>query len=104
MAKHTPERIEEIRNHLAELTRRGIPVARFAAEIGVTPWTIYSWMRRYPPTGRPTPRRRAADLIEVMAPPPAQALEVVIGDVTVRVPPGFAREDLEHVMQAVRTC
>jgi len=47
MARHTPERIAAIRGHLSELDRRGVRVADFAEEIGVTPWTVYSWKRRF---------------------------------------------------------
>ena len=98
MAKYSEARIEEIRDHLSELVRRGVSVAEYAEEIGVSPWTVYSWRSRFEPA------RPCADLIEVDQPPPTCTIEIVAGALTVRVPPGCDPDDLERVLQIVRAC
>ena len=108
MTKYTQARIEEIRGHLAELQRRRIPVTEFAREIGVVPWTIHKWKQRFIPsaaTSAPSPVQRApADLIEIPQSPSPGAIEIVVDDLTVRVPARFDGSDLERVLQLVRRC
>lgn len=107
MAKYSDTRIEEIREHLAELKHRRVPVAQYAEQIGVSAWTVYTWKKRFGSSGGRKRRRRArprADLIEVDRRPLAGGIEIVAGTVTVRVPPGCDANDLVRVLQAVRAC
>lgn len=107
MPKYSAARIEEIRGHLADLSRRRIPVAQFARELGVASWTVRTWQRRFKPSatsGRAPRRRDRVDLVEVQSLPSPQAIEIVAGPVTVRVPPGCDPDDLERVLRAVRSC
>jgi len=107
MSKYREGRVEEIREHLAELKRRGVPVAQYAAEIGVSAWTIYTWKKRFG-SGRARQAKRAvarqAELIEISRRGLAQGIEIELGPATVRVPLGFDAEDLERVLRAVRSC
>lgn len=98
MARYSEARILEIRDHLSELTRRGVSVAEYAEEIGVSPWTLYSWRSRFEPS------RPRADLIEVDYAPAPSAIEIIAGALTVRVPPGCDPDELERVLQVVRSC
>jgi hypothetical protein len=106
MAKYSKDRVEEIREHLAELSRRGVPVAQYAAEIGVSAWTVYTWKKRFG-SGRTRKRRdvaRRADLVEVSRRAPADAIEIQLGPVTVRVPAGVDADDLRRVLEVARSC
>lgn len=107
MAKYSKARIEEIRGHLTEQSRRKVSVAQYAEEIGVSAWTFYGWKRRFGTRAGRIAGRRAeqrADLIEIDRAPMTSMIEIVAGTLTVRVPPGCAAEDLEHVLQAVLSC
>jgi transposase-like protein len=109
MARHSPERIEEIRGHLAELEHGDRTVAELARELGVAAWTVYGWKRRF---GRSTRRaggsgRRAtprAELIEVEPPPTGDLIEIVVGAMTVRVPRAFDSSELRRLLEVVRAC
>jgi hypothetical protein len=110
MARYSAARIEEIREHLAELTHRKISVAQFAEEIGVSMWTVYTWKKRFGASGGSMSRRGApppADLIEIGRTPLTRltsGIEIDAGDLTVRMPPGCDAGDLERVLRAVRSC
>ena len=107
MAKYSKARVEEIRDHLTEQARRGVSVAQYAGEIGVSVWTLYGWKKRFGAcAGRGAGGRagRLADLIEIDRAPVTSAIEIVTSTLTVRVPPGCAPDDLEHVLQAVLSC
>lgn len=113
MAKYSKARVEQIRGHLAELERRGIPVAQFAEQIGVAAWTVYTWKRRFDSSaaaqsranvGPTTASALHADLIEVERRPVGSSIEIVVGAVIVRVSSGFDSSDLEGVLRVVRTC
>ncbi|MBK8980715.1 MAG: hypothetical protein IPM29_32845 [Planctomycetes bacterium] len=113
MAKHTPARIAEIREHLSKLAARRIAVADYAREIGVAAWTIYSWRRRYGTEAlaeqvAPRSARSATgvDLVEVrgVRVGSASCIEIQVGDVTVRVPPASTADDIRAVLEAVKSC
>ena len=109
MARHSPERIEEIRGHLAELEQSDRTVAELARELGVTAWTVYSWKRRFGADAlRPSRNARQAtpraDLIEIEPPPTCDLMEVVVGAMTVRVPRAFDPTELRRLLEVVQAC
>lgn len=102
MPRFTPERITEIQNHLALLDAGDWTVAELAAEIGVSAPTLYQWRRRFGPT---ITHDDGADLIEVdVARHGSSTIEIVIGSVTVRVPPAFDVTQLRSVLEIVSSC
>jgi len=109
MPRHTPEQIDEIRGHLANLEHGDLTVAELAREIGVAAWTVYSWKRRFSAAPSAIGKRRGrrahrADLIEVDPPPVSDPIEIAIGAMTVRVPRGFDATELRDVIEVVRPC
>ena len=109
MARHSPERIEEIRGHLAELEHGDRTVVELARELGVAAWTVYGWKRRFGSdsqkaggSGRRGTRR--AKLIEVEPPPTGELIEIVVGAMTIRVPRAFDSIDLRRLLEVVRAC
>lgn len=80
--------------------RSGEPVSEFAGRYGIHPGRLRRWAGqleepvRFHPVrlvGREEHRRRSGE-----------AIEVVLGDgCSVRVPPGFAAEDLERVLSVL---
>ncbi|MBK8974656.1 MAG: hypothetical protein IPM29_01905 [Planctomycetes bacterium] len=110
MAKHTPARIAEIREHLSKLAARRIAVADYAREIDVADWTIYSWLKQHGTDAlaeqvAPRAARSAAgvDLVEVRV-GSGSCIEIQVGDVTVRVPPASTADDVGAVLEAVNSC
>ena len=101
MPRFTPERIAEIQNHLALLDTGDWTVAELAAEIGVSAPTLYQWRRRFGPT---IDHDDGADLVEVDVARHCSAIEIVIGSVTVRVPPAFDEAHLRSVLKIVSSC
>ena len=109
MSRYSPERIQEIRDHLSVLEACGVSVADFAREINVAPWTVYQWRRRFgsgvaidgATTGEAD---RRADLIEVEQSVSADAIEIVANSVTIRVPRAFDADDLRRVIEVVQAC
>ena len=93
------------RRLVAAQEKSGLPVREFAATRGISPTTLYWWRSKL--------RRDRVDLVPV---------EVVSGDVasaqdgpvapcfelevdrstTLRIPPGFAEEDLRRLLRVVR--
>ncbi|NRB01392.1 MAG: hypothetical protein HRU32_16555 [Rhodobacteraceae bacterium] len=109
MPRHTPEQIAEIRGHLASLERGKQTVAELASKIGVAAWTVYSWKRRFgAASSKPRRRRRSemhhADLIEVGRLPASDPIEIIVGAMTVRVPPTFDADELRRLLEVVRAC
>ncbi len=109
MPRHTPERIDEIRGHLADLESGDRTVAELAREIGVAAWTVYGWKRRFgaQPSkviGRRRSAARRADLIEVGPPPTSDPVEIVVGAMTIRVPRTFDSGELRRLLEVVRAC
>lgn len=104
MPRYTKEREEQIRALLSQLESSGRPVREFAAEHGVSAWTVYSWRKRFerPQRARSMPK---ADLIE-LSPRVAHTatIEITVADASVRVSPGFEDDDLARVLRAVRSC
>ncbi len=109
MPRYTSERIEEIRGHLAKLELGACSVAKLSREIGVSPWTIYCWKRRFSATSaqdrRPVRAARSrADLVEIEQPPACELIEIAVGPMTVRVPGAFDPIELQRVLEVVRAC
>jgi len=95
---------------LDEQEGSGLSVAQYAAEIGVTAATLYSWRRRLRPSP-PGAQGEARGLVRVQVcqdvdPVVASAALVVrIGDErAVEVPPGFDAEDLVRVIEVLEAC
>lgn len=111
MPKYSAQRIAEIRDHLERLDHGDVSVADYAAQIGVAPWTIYTWKRRFGDAARPgssEPKRGAAaaraDLLEVHGLAPAADVEIQLGDVVVRVPRGSDPATVQAAVRAVKSC
>ena len=85
---------------LAELDRTGETIAAYARRRGVATWSLYKARRR---------QRSAAPAelvsVEVGEPLARQAsLELVVGEVVVRVPRGFDEEELSRLVRTLRAC
>ena len=109
MPKYSPERIKEIRAHLVEIEDQGISVADFAHEHGVSPCTVYYWRKRFgdghrhvQPSRAPTNDR--TEFIEVERPAFGSQLEIILDEVTIRVPASFDASALERVLEVLKTC
>jgi len=82
----------------------------FAAEHGITPWTLYYWAKRLARQERPARRRRRSRRV-TLAPVHVLAsngsrddLEVMLaGGDRVRVPADVSAETLRRVIQVLRT-
>ena len=75
--------------------RDGRPLADFAAHIGCEYERLRRWTKRVEP---------APQFIELRAAAPARPLEVVVGEVTIRVPPGFDASTLRQLLKVLAAC
>ncbi|MCB2157061.1 hypothetical protein KQI84_19460 [bacterium] len=93
---------------LVEQEGSGLSVAAFCRERGVNVQTFHYWKKRLRPKVREgaLPNRSFQELELVEPAPSGHHLEIIVGDVTVRVPPAFAEEDLRRVLSilAATTC
>ncbi|MFO1052227.1 MAG: helix-turn-helix domain-containing protein [Planctomycetota bacterium] len=104
MVKFTKVQEREIRRLLSELERSGQSVRAFARELGLSAWTIYGWRKRFRFTSD-VEHGPQVDLVEVQTIVPlGTTIEIAFADATIRVPPGFADEDLKRVILAMRSC
>ena len=100
MTRQREKRRHEIEEMLAELDRTGETIAAYARRRGVATWGLYKARRR---------QRSAAPAklvsVEVGEPLARQAsLELVVGDVVVRVPSGFDEDELSRLVRTLRAC
>jgi hypothetical protein len=105
---------EDRRSTMLDLARQwrssGKKAGMFAAEHGITPWTLYYWAKRLARQERPTRRRRRSRRV-TLAPVHVLAsngsgndLEVMLaGGDRVRVPADVSAETLRRVIQVLRT-
>jgi hypothetical protein len=106
---------EDRRSTMLDLARQwrasGQKARMFAAEHGVTPWTLYYWAKRLAREERPARRRRRSRRV-TLAPVHVLAsngrsgndLEVMLaGGDRVRVPADVSAEILRRVIQVLRT-
>jgi len=97
---------------LADQKRRGLSVAKYAEEIGVTPATLYGWRRRLDSGPSPEPRREAPGLVRVQVRRGAElpaartgALVVRVGrSRSIEVPSGFDADELARVIEVLEAC
>lgn len=106
------------RSLLAELARSGQSVREFAAEHGVSPWTLYTWRSRLGlsrgravgPAARRGTGKPAARLLEVSVAEPRRGedhsgLVLYVDDRhRLELPRDFAEDDLRRVVRALSTC
>lgn len=109
MPKFTAAREQEIRDLLVELARSKLSIAEFARQRGIAAWKLYTWRQKFesPSQTKPIRKRRAAraDLVEIAHPTTtAKVIELVIGDITMRVPFGFDADELARLIGAIRPC
>lgn len=101
------EREAYYRGLLAEQEASGRSLSAFAAERGISQWTLYDWRRKL--RGKRRTRRRAADFVAVDIVGGsrgwADSLEVVLADgVCVRVPRDTTSARLIELVRALRAC
>ena len=93
---------------LAEQEGSGLSIAAFCRERGLNVHTFHYWKKRLRPkaSDAATPNTSFQELELAAASPSSHHLEIIVGDVTVRVPPAFAEEDLRRVLSilAATTC
>jgi transposase-like protein len=89
------------RSLIAEQERSGLTARAFAESRGITPTTLYWWRSRL--------RQRGAALVPVTvvahdegADKESGAFELEFGEMTLRIPRGFAETDLRRLLQALR--
>lgn len=89
------------RSLIAEQERSGLTARAFAESRGITPTTLYWWRSRL--------RQRGAALVPVTvvahdegAGKESGAFELEFGEMTRRIPRGFAETDLRRLLQALR--
>ena len=87
----------------------GLTAAEFSSEIGVNPRTLTYWKWKLRQAGSSSPRAKPKRLhtsprfVEVTAAVETSSpIEVVVGEVTVRVPPRFDSATLCEVLAVVR--
>jgi len=97
---------------LADQERRGLSVAEYAEEIGVTPATLYNWRRRLDSGPSPKPRVEAPGLVRVQVRrgvevPPSRTAGLVVRvgrSRSIEVPPGFDADELRRVIEVLEAC
>ncbi len=82
------------RERLARWKRSGTTVAEFCRGEGVSKCTFYGWRRRLGVEDSSPP----VEFIEVAQPTTASVIELELSNVVVRVPSGFAADDLRSVL------
>jgi hypothetical protein len=88
----------------------GLSVADYAAEIGVTPVTLYQWRRRLERDAgnKPTPGRLVEVTVARSTPPgsssPNLIVRLVAGRRDIEVPPGFDSHDLRRLITTIEQC
>lgn len=98
---------ETWRKRVARWRESGLTAQEFAAKAGLNRHTLLMWssqLRRERRRSGPRTRRRGRPrFIELQAVPvPGSVLEVVVGDVVVRVPADFDQDGLRRVLAVVR--
>jgi transposase-like protein len=88
--------------YLAELKDSGETPWRFARRIGITPGSLYRWMRLHPQSSgakfaRLVPERRSGEPSVIVA----GRISVQIGDALVQVEPGFDAGLLRDIVAAL---
>jgi transposase-like protein len=86
------------RRRLERCAASGLPVVEFCHREGVSTASFYSWRRRL---GEATTPKSALEFVEVAMPSSSSSIEIVVGDVVVRVPAGVSAEDLRVVLAVV---
>jgi transposase-like protein len=98
---------------LDEFERRGGSLAAFAAERGLSAWTLYGWRRRLGRVRRRSKRTSslvAVDVLEPVAPARSEpeavsAFELIMSDgCRVRVPGNFSTRGLRELLSVLRSC
>jgi len=96
---------------LADQEARGMSIADYAGELGVTAATLYAWRRRLRPApARGGQRSDSLGLIEVKVSscaPPQAAPEYVVRLTTgreIRIPEGFDAALLRRVIEVLESC
>lgn len=88
----------------------GLSVTEFAAQAGVSAWTLYDWRRRLATAIRNDPLATPAKLIEVTLaerePMPSTGMVVRLGDGrrSIVVPSGFDGDDLRRLVVVLESC
>jgi transposase len=116
---------EEWAKRVARWRDSGLTAKEFAAETGVNAGTLSSWawrlrketssgaastkdrpgsFRGRRPLGQPDAAPSFIELPSTGLVKSASMLELVVGDLRVRVPAGFDQETLGHVLRAVGAC
>ena len=92
---HSPAAFAHLYGLIDAWRRDGRPLADFAAHIGCEYERLRRWTKRVEP---------APQFIELRAAAPAQPIEVVVGEVTIRVPPGFDASTLRQLLKVLTAC
>lgn len=101
MKNQSEERRHEIEGMLAELDRTGESIAAYARRRGVATWALYQARRRRRRDAEPA-RLVSVELEESDA--GQQEVELVVGDVTVRLPRRFDEAALVRLVRTLRAC
>lgn len=88
----------------------GLSVTEFAAQTGVSAWTLYDWRRRLAPAATSEPMTAPAKLIEVTLaeretiPDTGMIVRLGAGRRSIVVPSGFDGDDLRRLVAVLESC
>lgn len=82
----------------------GGPLAGFARILGCEYERLRRWSTLLDPVGPPTDETPTPRFFEVRPKPPTRPLEVVVGDIVVRVPPDFDPATLRRLLTTLDPC
>jgi lambda repressor-like predicted transcriptional regulator len=100
MSKQSKERQQGIREMLAELERTGESIAAFARRRGVATWALYQARRKQR-------KVESAKVVAVEVTEPASVdhdFELVVDEVTLRIPAAFDEATLTRLIRTLRAC
>ena len=93
---------------LADQARSGLGMKAYAAQIGVSSWTLYQWRRRLAKTERPAAPPRVVEVnvaeLATGGTPRDFIIRVCEGRRSIAVPPGFDSEGLRRLVATLETC
>ena len=89
---------EKWREHFKNWKASGLSQADYCRENGISQHSFTYWRTKL----GAAPKKQSSSFIEIRRPESVQGFELIAGEVTVKVPPGFDAKDLSRLLEALR--